>query len=137
MLATPSLHACHSRTSFASAIATGQSWVRSSLTRVRSSSTRQDSRGSRPGEHRRPMSRLNAPSDSFLMGCPSNRHRSVSLYRGCVDLGRRRLGHSSALFSLPCTVGYTDLLLLLLRQTSPRCCRLMQPPFHCQNGQSD
>jgi len=73
------------------AFATAQSWVRSSLTRVRSSSTRQDSRGSRAGEHRRPMSRLNAPSDSFLMGCPSNRHRSVSLYRGCVDLGRRRL----------------------------------------------
>ena len=28
---------------------------------------------------RRPMSRLDAPSDSFLMGCPSNRHASVSV----------------------------------------------------------
>ena len=33
---------------------------------------------SQTGEHGRPMSRLNAPCDSFLMGCPSNCHAPVS-----------------------------------------------------------
>ena len=32
------------------------------------------------------MSRLTAPSDSFLMGCPSNRHRPGSLCRGVADV---------------------------------------------------
>jgi len=93
------LHACHSGTSSASVYArrpAGQ--IVTGTVRGRVISDPRRAGRSRAGEHGRPMSRLTAPSDSFLMGCPSNRHRPGSLCRGVadVDLGpARRLGHSS------------------------------------------
>ena len=87
--------ACRPRTSFPSIYARCDDPNRSRPSRpeVRPSPTPQDSsrapwtaqsgsakndRGSQTDEHGRPMSRLNARCDSFLMGCPSNRHAPVS-----------------------------------------------------------
>jgi len=142
----PLLDACHSRTSFASVYARcaepDRSWpeqpgVRSSPTSQDSSRRRGDlspagdDPGSQTGEHGRPMSRLNAPCDSFLMGCPSNRHATVSIAAtagGRATLGRRQLDHSSRVVVRSASDAQNSDRLV----RRPRCCNSCLP-FRCQN----
>ena len=117
--------------------------VRGQATAVTPASRTRGQDGSRAGKHGgRPMSRLTAPSDSFLMGCPSNRHPtdrpagpSLSLCPGRGPwVSRRRLAHSSHVVPARHGAGYFEELSHARPSIRRRCCRrlvsLSNPPVY-------